>query len=625
MAAPKMTKNQMRRAKKKEQKKTQQVQATNGQAQEQRDQDQDQEQDQGGRSQESVEGTESKETTDTTNGAVGAAEPTIVTDTAVLDESLDDDPAFAVYKDIFSKFGASLDQDQVEKEANAGNQGVVMTGDDDNIPDEEDEEKPKLSKKKRKEMNKLSVAELKALVSIPEVVDWHDVSSSDPRVLVQIKAQRNVVPVPTHWSLKREYLSSKRGVEKAAFRLPQFIADTGITEMRDAVLEKQAEQTLKQKQRERVAPKMGRLDIDYQKLYDAFFRFQTKPELTRFGEVYYEGKEAEVDFQHFRPGELSEATKEALGMPPGAPPPWLINQQRCGPPPSYPTLKIPGLNAPPPPGGSWGFHPGGWGKPPVDESNRPLYGGDVFGLAQGGAQPHAQAQAQAQAQLQQLGEAVDRTLWGELQPRQEESEEEESEDEDDDEDDNADAAGLETPSGLETPGGYASTLHEYGTGVETSLGGELDLRKERRGYDTEESSAAPRSAYTVLPEKHVRAEGFFGTDRVYDLKPAAAAAGPRPGIPVLGAADDDADSSRKRKKPGDVDVALDVDSLNRHDGISKDALRQKFDETIRQEGIGAKWAHDDDLTDLIAEESRKRQKTERELRERKKESGRHRG
>jgi hypothetical protein len=26
----------------------------------------------------------------------------------------------------------------------------------------------------------------------------------------------------------------------------------------------------------------------------------------------------------------------------------------------------------------WGYHPGGWGKPPVDEYNRPLYG-DVFG------------------------------------------------------------------------------------------------------------------------------------------------------------------------------------------------------------------------------------------------------
>lgn len=30
----------------------------------------------------------------------------------------------------------------------------------------------------------------------------------------------------------------------------------------------------------------------------------------------------------------------------------------------------------------WGFHPGGWGKPPMDDFNRPLYG-DVFGVLQG--------------------------------------------------------------------------------------------------------------------------------------------------------------------------------------------------------------------------------------------------
>jgi hypothetical protein len=54
-------------------------------------------------------------------------------------------------------------------------------------------------------------------------------------------------------------------------------------------------------------------------------------------------------------------------MPEGAPPPWLINMQRYGPPPSYPRLRIPGLNAPLPEGARWGYHAGGWGKPPVDE------------------------------------------------------------------------------------------------------------------------------------------------------------------------------------------------------------------------------------------------------------------
>lgn len=60
------------------------------------------------------------------------------------------------------------------------------------------------------------------------------------------------------------------------------------------------------------------------------------------------------------------------------PPPWLIAMQRYGPPPSYPSLKIPGLNVPIPDGCSFGYHAGGWGKPPVDETGKPLYG-DVFG------------------------------------------------------------------------------------------------------------------------------------------------------------------------------------------------------------------------------------------------------
>lgn len=95
---------------------------------------------------------------------------------------------------------------------------------------------------------------------------------------------------------------------------------------------------------------------------------------------YYEGKEFETKLKEKRPGDLSEDLKEALSIPPLAPPPWLIAMQRYGPPPSYPNLKIPGLNAPIPDGAQWGYHPGGWGKPPTDEYGRPLYG-DVFGQA----------------------------------------------------------------------------------------------------------------------------------------------------------------------------------------------------------------------------------------------------
>lgn len=56
-------------------------------------------------------------------------------------------------------------------------------------------------------------------------------------------------------------------------------------EMREAVKTKEDASKMKSKMREKVQPKMGKLDIDYQKLHDAFFRFQTKPRLTAHGEL----------------------------------------------------------------------------------------------------------------------------------------------------------------------------------------------------------------------------------------------------------------------------------------------------------------------------------------------------
>ncbi|KAG8526278.1 uncharacterized protein KY384_000271 [Bacidia gigantensis] len=500
----------------------------------------------------------------------------------------ENDPLYEMYKNIMDRFQEVDKDDPAAKEPE---KPEIYYEEDDVIPDEEEEEAAqlKLSKKKRKEQNKLSVAELKALVQKPETVEWTDTSATDPRLLVHIKSYRNVVPVPTHWSLKREYLSSKRGVEKAAFSLPKFIQETGIAEMRDAVLEKQDQASLKQKQRERVQPKMGKLDIDYQKLYEAFFRFQTKPELTRYGEVYYEGKEYETNLKHLRPGELSEELKEALNIPPGAPPPWLINQQRFGPPPSYPALKVPGLNAPPPPGGSWGFHPGGYGKPPVDEYNRPLYGGDIFGVLQ-------------PQQNTQLGEPVEKTPWGELQEPEEESEEEESDEEEEDGDVEEVGAGLQTPSGLETPGGMTSAVPtEYG-GAE-SVGGDFDLRKKKRGTETEESTQ-PKHAYQILPEQKSRVSGFFGGDRTYDLK------GAQNNLPVL----DQEEQSRKRKKPGDVDIAVNPDSLQAKDGMDKEEMRQLYEAEKRQEQ--SRWSFEEDLSDMVASEQKKRQKRDEERRRR---------
>ena len=93
-------------------------------------------------------------------------------------------------------------------------------------------------------------------------------------------------------------------------------------------------------------PKLGRTDIDYQILYDAFFKYQTKKRLTKLGEVYYEGKETDKRMSKFKPGKLSRNLRNALGISASTIPPFVQNMQRYGPPPAYPFLKIPGVNIP---------------------------------------------------------------------------------------------------------------------------------------------------------------------------------------------------------------------------------------------------------------------------------------
>merc|ERR1712227_659682 len=298
----------------------------------------------------------------------------------------------------------------------------------------------KISKKKLKKQSRLTVAELKQIVERPDLVEMHDVTSMDPKLLVLLKSSRNTVAVPRHWSYKRKYLSGKRGIEKPPFELPEFIKKTGIMEMREALQQKENEQGLKAKMRQRVRPKLGKIDIDYQKLHDAFFRYQTKPKMSRHGDIYYEGKEYETRLRELKPGELTDDLRTSLGMPLGnnaskVPPPWLIAMQRYGPPPSYPNLKIPGLNAPIPDGCSFGYHAGGWGKPPVDEQGKPLYG-DVFGTS-GSRTYHALPV-----------EEIDHTLWGEMDS---ESEEEESSEEEEEEEEEETGAGDAAASGLQTP------------------------------------------------------------------------------------------------------------------------------------------------------------------------------
>ena len=90
-------------------------------------------------------------------------------------------------------------------------------------------------------MKKLQIADLKRVCEKPEVVEIWDTTAQDPEFLVYIKASRNAVPVPRHWSQKRAFLAGKRGMEKPPFKLPAFIEATGIAKLRDSYAERGAE------------------------------------------------------------------------------------------------------------------------------------------------------------------------------------------------------------------------------------------------------------------------------------------------------------------------------------------------------------------------------------------------
>lgn len=442
-----------------------------------------------------------------------------------------------------------------------------LAEDDDSDDEEENNNKPKISKRKLKLMKRMSIAELKQTVNRPDVVEMHDVTARDPKLLVHLKATRNTVPVPRHWCFKRKYLQGKRGIEKPPFELPDFIKRTGIMEMRAALQEKEDQKTLKAKMRDKVRPKMGKIDIDYQKLHDAFFKWQCKPEMTIHGDLYYEGKEFETKMKDKKPGEMSDDLRIALGMPVGAnahkvPPPWLIAMQRYGPPPSYPNLKIPGLNAPIPESCSFGYHAGGWGKPPVDNMGKPIYG-DVFGTQN------------KENEMPMVEEEVEKSLWGELESESEE----ESEEEETSEEEEEDASGLVTPgdTGLVTPSGISSLP----AGLETP--DMIELRKKH--LETEMEGGDTPALYTILPEKRVEGQAgraMMASSHTYDM------------------------SSAMSGRQQGVEVALDPSEL---DLVDTDAMAARYEATLREQQGG----DDEDFSDMVAEHAAKQRNKRRRL------------
>ncbi|GFX97559.1 uncharacterized protein TNCV_2841191 [Trichonephila clavipes] len=78
--------------------------------------------------------------------------------------------------------------------------------------DEIEEEKPKLPKRKSKNLSRRTVAELQQKVNL--------------------KASSNMVLIPQHWSLRREYSQDKSGIGKLAWKLTDFIKRYGTVKIR---------------------------------------------------------------------------------------------------------------------------------------------------------------------------------------------------------------------------------------------------------------------------------------------------------------------------------------------------------------------------------------------------------
>ena len=514
-------------------------------------------------------------------------------------------PLFADMKRVFDRFTTPKEQQPDASAAVVGSDGASSAPSSTaaaaaaSASDDEDEaaggsssaSSAGLSRRALKAASRLTLSELKQLSSVPAVVDAHDANSPDPKLLVHLKAASNSVPVPPHWSAKKRYLSSKRGYEKLPFQLPDFIVNTGISRIRGLQLEKEAERTSKSRQRDRMRPRMGAIDIDYQILHDAFFRYQTKPQLTALGELYYEGKEFEVKLSEKRPLHFSPALLAALGMPSAAsPPPWLFAMQRHGPPPSYPFLRVPGVNAPLPAGGRWGLGEGEWGKPPVDELGRGRWGGELFGAA-----------------VEERKEVrVEARHWGQIES-EDEAEEEEEEEEEDEAGKAEAAAGTEAKEGEEEEDAGAAAARSGIESVGLATPSTLNLRKGVDGVGTETPSTvhpARQQLYTVLEEKAAdRGAGLLGVTHTYVIPSVDDEVGRTAGGRAAGGAG----------AAGAVAVALDPAEL---EGLDAETLKRKYEAQqerkeeeaeLMERGVGKAGAED-----VIAQQKKKRKTKEKE-------------
>ncbi|GFQ90759.1 splicing factor 3B subunit 2 [Trichonephila clavata] len=105
-----------------------------------------------------------------------------------------------------------------------------------------------------------------------------------------LKASSNIILLPHHWCFKRKYSQGKRGIEKPAWELPDFIKPVGTMKVRQALQEREDQKTTKAKMPKRVRLVDKERHADSQKFQNRGFKRGAKSELTILGDLYYEGK-----------------------------------------------------------------------------------------------------------------------------------------------------------------------------------------------------------------------------------------------------------------------------------------------------------------------------------------------
>lgn len=214
-----------------------------------------------------------------------------------------------------------------------------------------------INKKESKKLHRQALYNrLKSISPYPHLVEIEDVKSEDPIFYNKIKNLHSSVPVVKRW--KNKFLFPIN-FNKKEYTIPISIINTGLDLLRQNIIQIKKNQTDKEKFLSKLFPKLGSASINPKKLYEAFSPF--RPFMFPYGEVFDFTWETEK--KRYCPGMLTDELKKALRMTEFSPPPWIFKMQKIGPPPSYPDLKIPGVNANIPPGCQYGYEPNKWGKP----------------------------------------------------------------------------------------------------------------------------------------------------------------------------------------------------------------------------------------------------------------------